>query len=103
MRNLPKSSLSSRSLITLSPVRTLILSPKLEHVFNFSFFIGPLTDTVGVDGSLLLIKSSKRFRPFSAKWSMPSFALFGTRAEDTRLFSGDEREKGFPLQCVLID
>ena len=103
MRYLPKSSFSSRSLITLSPVQTKILYPKSENVFNFSFFIRSQTDTVGEDGCLSLIKSSKRFRRFSAKWSMSSFALFGTRDEDTRLCSGDEREKVFPLQCVMID
>ena len=102
MRNLPKRSLSSQSLIILSLVLTSILSPKLENVFNFSFSVGSQTDTVGVDRSLSLIKSSKRFWPFSAKWSMSSFALFWTRAEDTRLFSGDEIEKGFSLQCVSI-
>ena len=77
--------------------------PQIRKCLQLKLFFESQTDTVSVDRSLSFIKSSKRFWPFSAKWRMSSFALFGTMAEDTRLFSGDGREKGFPLQCVSID
>ena len=51
------------------------------------------TDTAGVDRSISLIKSLLCILLFSAKWSMSSFPLFGIRDEDTRLFSGEGRER----------
>ena len=92
MRNLPKSSLSSRS---------LVFTAQLENVFNLSFSIGSQTEIVDVDSNLSLMKSLKRFWPFSAKWRMSFFASCGTRAEDTKLFSGDGSANGVEMEVQM--
>ena len=95
IRNLPSSSCSLRSLITLSPMSTFVFCIQLEKFFSFNFCNESQTESLDVSSNLSWMKAWNLFCPFSAKHRISP--------DDAMFFSGIFISKGFPAQCSSID